>query len=116
MTKNELINKINSTKNVIATYEYVVQSNKEALRTLEFQLKDYMNIKVGDTVNINDYSYIQVFGENGLAECGNPREGTFVVRALNCKFDVGRWGEINDTMVECNGKLYTTQKRFISKV
>ena len=115
MTKDQLINKINNTKNVISSYERMLQSNKEALKTLELQLKDYINIKVGDIVNINDFSYIQVFGENGLRECYNPT-GTFVVRALNCKFDVGRGGQTNDAMVECNGRLYATQKEFLSKV
>jgi hypothetical protein len=81
-----------------------------------FDRLDRLDIKVGDIVQIKDNSYMQEFSENGLVRSYSLVVGeSIVVRAMNCNFAVGRHSQTNDTIVDCNGKLYTIQKRFLKK-
>lgn len=77
---------------------------------------DRDDIKVGHTVQITDNSYLQEFSAYGLIRSYNlPIGKNGTVRAMNCNFVVGRHNQINDTIIDCDGKLYTTQKRFLKK-
>lgn len=77
---------------------------------------DRNDIKVKDIVCVTDNSYLQEFSDSGLIRSYNlPIGKNGTVRAMNCNFVVGRHNQNNDIIIDCDGKLYTTQKRFLKK-